>query len=118
MAKEFEPIAVNRVSVNTEIKGDIITDNDIRIDGKLIGNIVSSLRIVLSESGHIEGDIKCNNRDIAGTVKGNITVNETLTIQSTADIHGNISAHKLVIEQGAVFCGHCTMTNKEHEQSA
>ena len=79
MAKEFEPIAVNRVSVNTEIKGDIITDNDIRIDGKLIGNIVSSLRIVLSESGHIEGDIKCNNCDIAGTVKADHTIHSRYT---------------------------------------
>ena len=117
MAKEFEPIVVNRISYTTEIKGNITTDNDIRIDGKVTGDITSLLRIVLSESGNIQGDIQCSNCDIAGVVNGNITVAETLTIQSTARIQGNITAHKLVIEQGAVFSGHCKMKDISDEQA-
>lgn len=116
MAKE-EPNAVSMISSSTEITGNIITNGDIRIDGSLIGNISSALRIVLGEEGKIEGNIVCNNCEIAGMIHGDVTVNETLAIKGTANIHGNISANKLIIEQGAIFCGNCTMTDVNNDKS-
>ena len=44
----------------TVIKGDINTEGDIRIEGKVFGNIKVSGKLVIGEGAEIKGDIKAN----------------------------------------------------------
>lgn len=101
--------SINIIRGGTEIKGDIICKGDIRIDGKLIGNLVSEGKVVVGEQGVVEGTIKCANATISGGVKVNIVVNELLSLKSTANLVGEISTNKLQIEPGANFSGNCKM---------
>ena len=101
--------SINIIRGGTEIKGDIRCKGDIRIDGKLIGNLISDGKVVVGEQGVIEGTIKCANATISGGVKVNITVNELLSLKSTANLVGEISTNKLQIEPGANFSGKCKM---------
>jgi cytoskeletal protein CcmA (bactofilin family) len=101
--------SINIIRGGTEIKGDIICKGDIRIDGKLVGNLVSEGKVVVGEQGVVEGTIKCANATISGGVKVNIVVNELLSLKSTANLVGEISTNKLQIEPGANFSGNCKM---------
>lgn len=109
------PDRLNRIVEGTEIVGDIKSDSNIRIDGKLKGNINTRGRLVIGASGIIEGEIICENADIEGTFNGKITVNQLLTLKATAKLNGEISTAKLAIEPGANFSGACNMNNGSRE---
>ena len=103
--------AINLIGVGTNIKGDIESTGDIRIDGSLKGNITTKGKVVLGGTGTINGEVVCKNSDIEGKIDGKITANELLTLKATSVINGDIIARQLAIEPGAKFTGNCNMTN-------
>jgi len=107
-----QPNQLNRFVEGTNIKGNIVTDSNIRIDGELIGNLNSKGKLVLGPTGKIEGEVICSNADIEGNFKGTIQVDGVLVLKSTAVFNGNISTHKLAVENGAVFNGNCFMNGQ------
>lgn len=106
------PDRLNRIVEGTNIQGDIKSDSNIRIDGKLVGTIVTKGRVVIGKSGIIEGEIRCQNADIEGTLNGKISVEQVLSLKSTANLKGDILTGKLAIEPGANFSGSCNMGGK------
>jgi len=106
---ESQNQSINILSEGTKIKGDIIANGDIRIDGELIGNISAKGRLVIGPKGKIEGQIMCNNIEISGYVKGKVTASELINMKSTSQITGDIIAGKLSVEPGSMFSGSCVM---------
>ena len=101
--------SINIISEGTKIKGDVIANGDIRIDGELMGNISAKNKLVIGPSGKVEGQIICNNIEVSGYIKGKITASELINMKSTSKIAGDIIAGKLSIEPGAMFTGSCAM---------
>lgn len=101
----------NRIVEGTTIKGDMISQADLRIDGNLEGNFTSQGRLVIGPTGSVTGDIKCKSADIEGKFNGRIDVEELLSIKSKANIQGDVVAGKLAVEPGAIFTATCTMKN-------
>jgi len=97
------------ISSGTTLKGDVKSQNDLRIDGTIHGNVYSSAKIIVGPSGFVEGNIEGANADITGKVTGNITVKELLQLRGDSNVNGNISAIKLQIDPTAVFNGKCQM---------
>lgn len=104
-----ETPSVNLIGLGTTITGDVQSSGDIRIDGTLVGNLHTKGKIIIGNSGKIEGDINCVNADLFGTIKGNIKVSELLTLKASANLIGDIATNKLSIEPGANFTGACSM---------
>lgn len=113
MAKngEFDTNTITTISTGTIVNGDITTEGDFRIVGKLIGNIHSTGKVVIGQNGIVEGDIFCQNADFSGSIIGNSDVENLLLLKSTVNVSGNIKTGKLSIESGAQFNGNCTMSN-------
>ncbi len=101
--------SINLIGAGTKINGDITSNGDFRIDGILTGNITINGKLVLGNTGQIEGNIQCGNADLSGEVKGTVKIVETLSLKSTAKINGDIITGKLAIEAGAIFTGTCNM---------
>ncbi|HZX73299.1 MAG TPA: polymer-forming cytoskeletal protein [Cyclobacteriaceae bacterium] len=99
----------NVIGKGTVLEGNIETFGNIRIEGKIVGNVKSKSKIALGSSCHIEGNIHAQNADIEGEVRGKIEISELLVLKATAVIHGDISTGKLVVEPGASFNGSCKM---------
>jgi cytoskeletal protein CcmA (bactofilin family) len=99
----------NVIGKGTMLEGNIETFGNIRIEGKVIGNIKSKSKIALGHSSHVEGNITAQNADIEGEVKGRLEIAEMLVLKATAVVHGDIITGKLVVEPGAVFNGTCKM---------
>ena len=100
---------INTIGAGTTITGDVQSKGDIRIDGTLKGSVNTTGKVVLGKDGVIEGDVVCNNADIAGVLKAKITTTELLSLKSTAKLNGDITTNKLSIEPGASFTGSCSM---------
>ena len=110
MIKENETSgAVNIIGIGTIITGDIQSKGDIRIDGTLKGAVKTSGKVVVGQAGIIEGDVGCNNAEIAGSLNAKISVAQLLSLKATAKLTGDLVTNKLAIEPGAAFTGHCSM---------
>lgn len=102
----------NRIEKNTKIKGEIVSEADFRIDGKLDGNVKTSGKVVIGKDGYIHGKVECVNADIEGSFNGELLVSDLLSLKSSAVIEGTVSVTKLAVEPGATFNASCTMKGK------
>ena len=118
---EMESSAINIITDGTLVKGDITATGDFRLDGTLEGNIQLNGKLVVGDSGVVNGNVLCQNANIIGTVNGNLSVKELLSLHATARVRGDILINKLSIEPGAVFSGKCRMIDEvkaQHEQAS
>ena len=99
----------NTISRETSIKGSVETSGNLRVEGKVIGDIKARSKVVLGESSYVEGKIFAQNADIEGKVKGIIEVENLLTLKTNCLIEGDIHTQKLVVESGAKLEGNCRM---------
>ena len=101
MQQHRESNQIDIIEKTTRITGNITSQADFRIDGKVEGTITTTGRVVIGEEGVVEGKIMCENSDIAGTIKGNLDISGILSLKSSARIEGEVVAGKLAVESGA-----------------
>jgi len=85
----------NALTKGSRIVGEIFADSDFRIDGDVEGTITCNGKVVIGQKGFLKGSITCVNAEIIGTVEGDITVSELLSLRSTANIKGNVKTRIL-----------------------
>ena len=99
----------NALAAGTTIKGNIITETDFRLDGKVEGDISCNGKIVIGPKGSVTGNIVSENAEVDGSVK----VSAKLILKSTAIIKGDIYTQSLEIEPNARFNGACSMCSEK-----
>ncbi len=109
MAKETDN-QFTQISPSINITGDLTGSSDIRIAGKVKGNISITGDIVIEHSGCVEGTIHAKNATIAGKVNGDIECSEKLILEDKSFSVGNIKTKLLVIECGAKLKGNCEVS--------
>ncbi|MFH1762345.1 MAG: polymer-forming cytoskeletal protein [bacterium] len=98
------------------IEGTITLDHSIRIDGIVRGKLICAGEIQVGSNGLIEADIEVNSASIGGKVKGNLIAKEKIELESKANLTGDIKTKDLIINEGAVFQGNCSMeTDKKKD---
>lgn len=105
------PDRVNVIVEGSKIVGDFIAESNVRIDGEIQGNVTSSAKVVIGQTGLITGNLICSDADIEGKVDGILKVEGLLSLRSNAKINGEITTAKIQIEEGAQFSGQCKMSN-------
>lgn len=103
------PGQVNIIGQGAVIEGGLKAQSDVRIAGKVVGNVEVEGKTVVTPEGVIEGEVRSTHADIAGRVHGEVFVQDRLVLKSTAVVEGNLHTAKLVIEDGAKFTGTCNM---------
>ena len=104
---------INMIGVGTTIEGSINSNENIRFDGNLIGNLNTKGKVFVGQSGKVQGEIRCNNCEVEGVVDGKVVVTELLSLRSMSKVYGEIKTGKLAIEPGATFTGKCDMGGKK-----
>lgn len=102
-------LSVNMISEGTVIKGEVYTQNDLRIAGSITGELEVKGKCVITESGKVFGDVNANDIDVSGTVEGSLLVGNKLVLRKTAHILGDIYTKSILMEEGAEFQGECRM---------
>ena len=109
-------VDVSILSTGVKVEGKLYSEGNMRIDGKVYGDITVNGNLTLGERSEIEGDVKAQNITISGNIEGSASVSEKLIMESTAGLKGNITAKILVIEEGAKFDGSSSMTEPKVPQ--
>ena len=110
--------ASNRVLAGTSIEGEVHSEGDMRIDGRLKGNINITGKLVIGENGKVEGEVFCTNANVSGTLEGKVQVTELLSLAASARVKGDVITGKLAVEPGAEFTGSCSMGSVLREMSS
>lgn len=100
------------VGTKTVIEGVIRTEGSIRIDGRLVGDIIAKANAAVGLTGSVEGNVTARNISVAGKVSGTVTAAEKLVLEGKSVMRGDIRAARLVVDEGAVFDGKCAMAGQ------
>ena len=115
---QFEsPDRLNRLVEGTKIIGDLVSESNIRIDGEVHGNVTSTSKVVIGDTGYIKGNLTCQEADVEGKIEGKLLIEGLLILREQAKVHGDIHTSKLHVEEGAVFLGECKMTTAGAQRS-
>ena len=96
------------------MEGRITFEDTMRIDGSFKGDISApSGALVVGEGGYIEGEIRVASAVITGMVKGKLEAAVRVELKSPGKMTGEIKTPTLIIEEGVLFEGACTMVKKD-----
>ena len=97
--------SANYLASGIEIDGSIRFSNDMHIDGKIKGEILSDTgRVTIGENAKIEGDITAAEVTIYGAVEGKISSTRCSLMQASK-LKGDVVTKKLSMEEGAQLSG-------------
>lgn len=99
--------STNAIGKGTKLTGKLEANGPLRIDGQIIGDVITKSKIVLGDSSVVEGNIVAQSADIGGKVDGKVEVDDILTLKPSCQIHGDIVTNRLVVESGAKLSGQC-----------
>jgi cytoskeletal protein CcmA (bactofilin family) len=93
----------------TRISGKVSFEGTARIEGQVEGEIIANDTLLIGESALLNAQITGGTVVIHGKVTGDITASKKLEIRAPGRLYGNVTTPSLVIEEGVVFEGHCSM---------
>ena len=95
------------------ITGDVTSEEDLRIEGKVRGQVVvRNGTLVIGPGAQLQADIRGQRVRIEGTVRGTISASERIELTSSGTVLGNLSANHVVVSDGASFNGRIDMDQR------
>ena len=105
------------VGHGTSLTGDTSFQMMLRVDGHLTGTVTSDGgTLIVGNNGQLDANVSVGVAQINGTINGDVAATERIQLGRTARVVGNIATPKLVIEDGAIFEGGCTMLKAREAQ--
>jgi len=106
------------IARGSRFEGSLTGSADILIEGHVSGTVDGTGRMVVAKPGKVEANLHAQVVVVSGTVKGNISADEKIELKSSADLKGNITAPRILIEEGATFEGEVRMAKPEKKATA
>jgi len=121
LKKDREP-AANSGEINaflgkgTDFNGKLTFEGTVRLDGKFSGEIFSPGILIIGETATVDANINVNTLIVSGKLTGNIDAKARVEIHAPGKLYGNINSPVLVIDEGVIFEGSCTMETKDSKK--
>jgi cytoskeletal protein CcmA (bactofilin family) len=93
------------ISADLRINGDLICSGDVQVDGWVEGDI-QSRNIVIGEGATVQGGLQAETVRVCGVVNGQIKA-DSVVLEKTARVTGDVLHKSLAMEQGASLEGTC-----------
>ncbi len=97
--------------------GRFYVNGSILIEGKFQGDIKTEDQLIVGPTGKVKTDIVARKVTVAGTLIGNISASEEVSLLHTGKVLGNISTPKLSVEPGVVTDGKVTITSGQTDDA-
>jgi cytoskeletal protein CcmA (bactofilin family) len=100
------------LGANTTVKGEILGDEDVVIEGTVEGQIRIGRELRIGQGGKVRATVSAQSVVVSGEMQGDCEAHTRVEIQATGRLIGNIRAPKIVIAEGAVFRGNSDMSGR------
>ena len=94
------------ITDQVELKGSLAFDGNLEFNGHFEGEIRSGGTLLIGPNAVLKGDIQASKVILHGKVHGNISATESVEVCDQAQLFGDVRAGKLIVSEGANFCGH------------
>jgi cytoskeletal protein CcmA (bactofilin family) len=101
------------LDVGTDFKGEIAFQDTLRIDGKFEGSIRDGKLLIVGETADVNADIDVVTISVSGRLRGNVHARERIELHESARCQCNLETRVLVVEEGALFEGNCSMQSTQ-----
>ncbi len=93
----------------TKVTGKLVFEGTGRIEGQIEGEIAAQDTLTIGESAIVNAKISGTLVVIEGQVTGDVVARQRLELRASARVQGNVTAPSLVVHEGAVLDGQCSM---------
>lgn len=108
------------ISRSTKVVGDLHFTGELQLEGKVSGNIIASdekdAKVVIADTGMVEGEIRAPIVIVNGKVVGNIYSSKHLELAAKGNVTGTVHYHFIEMVKGAQLNG--SMVNKQQESAS
>lgn len=117
--RESKPLTASKetaaaIGASIRIKGDVTGDENLIIQGHVEGTIkVQGHNVTISKTGKVKANIEANQIIVEGELQGDMLGEEKVIIRETGNVHGNIIAPRVTLEDGALFKGSIEMEPRQ-----
>jgi cytoskeletal protein CcmA (bactofilin family) len=101
----------------SRVSGKLSFEGAVRIDGHVEGEISAQESLLIGETAVVKAQLTADSVVITGRVTGDITARRRVEIRAPGKLHGNLTTPSLVIHDGVVFEGHCSMGGEDAQKA-
>lgn len=107
------------VGHGTVLTGETHFQMMLRVDGHLTGSVTSEGgTLIVGTNGQVDANVSVGVATVNGVINGDVVASEKIHLGRTARVMGNIASPRLVIEEGAIFEGGCSMMQAREAQES
>ena len=110
---QIEIEANSRIGENSVFEGSFAVRGNMRIDGVFEGKALLVDQLQVGPTGRVKTDVEATSVVVEGIVIGNISASRRILLLSTARVLGDLKTPELIIQDGVILEGRCTIS---HEQ--
>jgi cytoskeletal protein CcmA (bactofilin family) len=105
------------ISRGTRVVGDLHFSGDLQLEGQVIGNIIAEetkeSKLIIADTGVVEGEIRAPIIVVNGRVDGNIYASKHLELAKKGSVTGNVHYNAIEIVNGARINGNLISSVQE-----
>jgi cytoskeletal protein CcmA (bactofilin family) len=102
-----------RTIVSGTIRGKLIYQESVRVEGRISGELSSTELVVIAEGAYFSGLMRTPRLLVLGEFEGEVTGAKAVVLGARARVHANIQAESLVVQEGARLDGDVVVTRPE-----
>lgn len=107
------------IGASLTITGDITSQEDVTIQGKVNGKIsVQTGALLVATGANVQAAAQVTRVAIHGAFTGDVTATERIELSASADVNGTLIAPAVVIQDGAVFNGMIEVNGRSGKRAA
>ncbi len=96
--------------------GTFRSEKDLRIEGTLEGEIDCRGTVIVAKDATLSATVRARNIEIAGSVTGDVFIEERLHLRSSGEMRGQSHAASFIVEEGGYFEGEMKMGAPDQEE--
>lgn len=97
------------LGAGSQVDGKLTFEGSVEIDGQITGEIDAKDTVIIGDKAVVKAQITAGTVIVKGKVNGDVVARKRIELQAPARLIGNITTPSLVIHEGVVFEGNCSM---------
>jgi cytoskeletal protein CcmA (bactofilin family) len=106
------------IAAGMTVRGDIDSNNTVKIEGTVSGNVHARQQVLVAKDGVVQGDIEAREAIVGGSVEGSISALERVEVQAGATVTGDITTKRISVAEGGSLNGVIRMSAEPAEKPA
>jgi len=111
LVKGAQEVTNSTIGRDSYFTGRFFINGSLKIDGKFEGKSLQAEQLYIGITGKVKTNVVANSVIIEGIVLGNVTARNRVMLLPTAKIFGDIKTPELIIQNGVLLEGRCTISN-------